>query len=55
MDPKGCVTYWLFRDATKYVNGAHVKVGCKELQLILKFLLEIRSLGQKRMFGIINF
>ncbi|XP_041468823.1 mitochondrial import inner membrane translocase subunit TIM50-like [Lytechinus variegatus] len=25
LDPKGCIMYRLFRDATKYVNGHHVK------------------------------
>ena len=27
LDPNGFVTYRLFRDATKYTNGTHVKVG----------------------------
>ena len=27
LDPNGFVTYRLFRDATKYTNGTHIKVG----------------------------
>lgn len=27
LDPNGFITYRLFRDATKYTNGTHVKVS----------------------------
>ena len=27
LDPQGFITYRLFRDATKYSNGTHVKVS----------------------------
>ena len=35
LDPKGYISFRLFRDATRYIDGAHVKV-CKRWQVILK-------------------
>ena len=40
LDPNGFVTYRLFRDATKYTNGTHVKVGLCTSQ---KSCLEIET------------